>query len=119
MTTQNPQWLQERIWDNQRQAKARVCDCGDLILTGLNDDVCAFSVSAEPYRLNTHGQAAAAAAGRPLLTYIGGRLYRRDSATPSDDARVLAAHRCADPTPTTWRLPVPALRQEADDAPRF
>lgn len=68
-----PDWLARHLEDTGklgpdrigRAAKAHRCkDCGQLILTGLDDDMCAIVANADPIPLAPLGEALALIAGR-------------------------------------------------------
>ncbi len=104
-----------------RKAKLRRCPtCRRQILTGDDDDRCAFTARADPHPLTELGEALALLAGRTtysLARTAGGVvLWRRDvgqirrwpaSTHPSED--VLAEHRCDLPAPSGPLLAVANL----------
>lgn len=115
----HPTWLLEHLIRAghitergiSRKARVRTCErCGRVALVGLDADVCAFEVAADPLPLSRLGEALALVEGRRTFalvrTHRGYELDARDAsailgrpagATKRQD--VLAEHRCSAPGP--------------------
>lgn len=81
----------------RRAAHATTCpDCGALVLSGIDEDVCGLDVLADPNPVGTTGRALAVLTRRRLMTYgFDGRLYRVDSrAAMWTSAQLLPEHVC-------------------------
>jgi hypothetical protein len=100
-------------------------------MAGLDGDVCAFMISADPQPLNSFGEALAILAGRSTvkLTRRGGRslLTARDpwhitDRSPIERGDVLAEHRCGQHphpsgyAPTAFR-PLAVIETDDDEPP--
>lgn len=94
-----------------RRARLRYCQCGLIVMAGLDGEVCAFEAECDPRPLTALGEAAAYLAGLRTWSLRNGRgrfeLYPRNAAEitrhpAGTRARcdVLAEHRCG------VRLPV-------------
>lgn len=94
-----------------RRARIRTCECGERVLAGLDAEVCAFEVHADPMPLTALGEALALIDGRRTFAvhHEGGRyvLDWRDGHSiteapagtqPRED--VLRGHRCRTSPPT-------------------
>lgn len=94
-----------------RKAKPRRCRrCGRGVLSGLDGDVLAFDVDADPIALTPSGEVGALLAGRrtyALRTAGRPELDRRLSPHRSAEAVVVPEHDCGWTTPTAWRAPAP------------
>lgn len=100
---------------NRRTASLWTCRCGEPVLTGLDDDHCAFTATCDPYRLTALGEVEALRDGRWTYQLVRRSLDRRDQWNipghpPTVDLPVLAEHRCGQPIPADWIAP-PAPRQ--------
>jgi len=114
-----------------RYAQLGRCHCGAPVVAGIDGDVCAFMIRADPQPLNALGEALAILSGLATLklTRPGGRLLltARDpwhiSGRPWERADVIAEHRCGQfgspsgYTPSAFRPP--ALIETDDDEPPF
>lgn len=96
-----PQWLVRRHGGVFRTAALRTCPaCKAPILSGLDDDIAARSVRADPTPIDRMGEALAVLTGRATfdLVPIEGKrqLWRRDQWHIAGKRRypVLAEHRC-------------------------
>ena len=77
--TRTPPWLAAKIRANQRQARDGTCRrCGAPLLAGLDADVCAFTVTADPAPVGPGAELRALMAGRASFDLLGGELHRRD-----------------------------------------
>jgi len=129
MTTSSMQpWLIGQLIDQGiltqsrlgRKAKARECrHCRSWILTGLDADLAAIEVQADPHPLSPDGEVAALLDDRHTYDLEEHRLYRRYhwniAGRPAGERhRVLADHRCGAPIPASWQQPprLPSSRQE-------
>ena len=126
-----PGWLVEDIRANARCAFRRRCPtCSAPVLTGLDADAAALTVTVDPQPIDALGEALAVLAGRATfeawtagprveLEHRGaGRIAFRPAGTSS--VAVAAAHRCGSPPPTavTQRHTRPTSKELPDD-PRW
>lgn len=104
----------------RRKASLIRCKCGEHILTGLDDRVCALSARVDIYPLSNLGEVEAMRAGRRTYWLRGRELDRRDrwniAGNPASTITVLAEHRCDERIPATWCRPIhtPAPRRTVD-----
>lgn len=113
MTTTIPTWRRQLIVNNSRRTRLDTCSCGQPILTGLDDDNCAFVANTDLPFLTWAGELAARVVDqRKTYALQAGVLFRRDplqhigeSANP-----IVAEHRCGHPIPDTWRQPLTPRR---------
>lgn len=106
-----------------RRARATVCPrCHQPVLTGLDEDRCAFTATTDPVALTTVGEALALISGRATYQLTGRppHLLHRDqwriSGQPADTAIVLPSHQCgAPPLPTRAVDKPPANRKSGGD----
>lgn len=102
-----PRWLTQKLENLGLPAGGRGCHpatcrtCGAIVLTGLDNDVAAFTVAADPGLIDEHGELRAALGGRPTFdlehTRTRLQLTRRAPATIALGTRnrnVVAEHRC-------------------------
>lgn len=85
--------------------------CGMPVLTGLDADRAALTVTVDPYPLTPLGEVQALRAHRPTYLLTARQLDRRDrwnipGRPPTHARTVLATHDCTG-IPDTWRLPPP------------
>lgn len=119
-----PAWLQRTLGDTYRTVRLRTCPrCRAPVLAGLDADICAFSVRADPTPINTLGEAVAALAGRRTFDLVGGgsekRLYIREEHNINGTRRypIFPEHRCGqsmtayfdEPAKTTPRKKTPKI----------
>lgn len=114
---------------SRRGVSAGKCHtCKTLILTGLDEDLCASDVKVDPTPLSRLGEALALLGGRPTyelrrhgLTALA--LWRRDrwqisGRTPGITFDVVAAHSCySDALPTIPSVYIPTRKVEYDECP--
>lgn len=93
----------------RREIAPAVCDCGAVVLVGLDDEPCGVAAVADPLPLGTGGEAAALLAGRPTYDLRGIVIFTITRRTAFDISRgrggnriVLAAHECGQPVPAEW-----------------
>jgi hypothetical protein len=91
-------WKARRAADFARKASHTECKgCGRRILTGLDADVCAFSVTVDASPVDAEGEHSALTKGLRTYDLAGDCLWRRldrhIAADPKYDIHV--AHRCA------------------------
>lgn len=130
-----PTWLQRHLeqlglWNSdsfsRRLSAGRCHRCHAQVVRGLDADVAAISVTADPQPIDQLGEALALLAGRSSYS-----LLRRDSAwslSPRDEYRiragkpatVLAEHRCGSPPlPAGPPLPEPIRRPSFTEEPTW
>jgi len=118
-----------------RRARIRTCPCHQLVLAGLDEDICAFEVACDPNPLSPLGEALALVEGRRTLAVHRDRgrwvLDRRDhhdiAADPAGTKHredVVREHRCTSPPPphgmyTDSRFPETTPPLPADAQPTF
>lgn len=110
-----------------RRARAGACrGCSAPVIRGLDEDMCAFLVEADPHRLTPLGELQAALTGRATFT-LGGRppqLLHRDRnrirGNSPELVVVLAEHKCgAVPLDAYPDEPPAAIRTKGSDVPPF
>lgn len=100
-----PAWVANQLQDNKdnraaRTARYHKCDkCKEIIITGLDADIMAFTVTVDPTPLDPHKELACIMANRYTFTawptIEGYHLEHRDMFNMSDQQHpVLPAHRC-------------------------
>ena len=99
-----PAWLQRSQTGTTRAASIRLCPkCRAPILTGLDADICALTVRADPTALTPLGEAIALLQGRATYNLADGpgrkELDRRDRwrITAPRKHHVFPEHRCGQP----------------------
>lgn len=116
-----------------RSARARHCPkCGRVIMSGLDGDLCAFSVDVEPQPVDRYGEALALLSGRRSYSIrrvaghyeIDERCAIRIAANSADDVEVLITHICGQPftAPSrarARRLAPPERARPGEGAPPF
>jgi hypothetical protein len=118
-------WLKRHLVDNghltesgaSRKAKPRRCrTCNAVVVIGLDADMCAFEVHADPVPLSQLGEALAVATGRRTVSFcqsagaylLEQRWVEDIKARPAGTGTredVLAEHRCREPVPDLWSAP--------------
>lgn len=99
-----PKWLIQAIETKTggfRSARWTRCPkCQQIILQGLDDDIAAFTVQADPTPINPRQETACRLTARPTYAVTEGRqieLDRRDrwsTGKPSPDRPIIPAHKC-------------------------
>lgn len=90
------------------------------MLSGLDDELAAFTVRVDPYPLSPTGEVASLRASRRTYWLRHGALERRDrwnipGHPPCPDLLVLAEHRCGERPPDDWLAP-PSPRPQPQPA---
>jgi len=118
-----PLWKQAIIHAAARKAKITQCaDCGAIILTGLDDDICAHPAAADPRPLTWAGELGAHLLHtRRTYELSAGELHRRTESrrrAPPPFGPPIAAHICGQPLPDHWYAP-PTQRKDTthDECP--
>lgn len=100
-----PGWLKRALETKTggfRQAHWNRCpNCGQIILTGLDADTCAFTINADPTPITPRQEQLCALTGRPTYYVTAGQnrieLDRRDTYSigrPSPHYPIVPAHKC-------------------------
>lgn len=137
MTPPIAPWLRQHLQDTGRwngdhigrRARLATHECGQPVLTGLNDDNCAWPTTVDPHPLTPTGEMLALLGGRHTYDYWihaqelnGPRDHLRIPYRPATDTgstRVLAAHICGTPPLPHYPSPPPTPNQETNDDPPF
>lgn len=95
----------------KRKAEHMRCRCGQPVIVGLDADLAAFPARVESRRLTAAGEVAALTDGRITYEMKLGALDRRNRWTipgrpAGERTPVHAEHRCGQPMPAAWLLPV-------------
>jgi hypothetical protein len=122
-----PSWIQRGRGGATRAAGIRLCPkCRAPIITGLDADICAFTVRVDPTPLTPLGEAVAVLQGRTTYNLAGGpgrkELDPREAHHIEKPRRypVLAEHRCNRPL-DAFAAPAPKKERTVadDDTPPF
>lgn len=92
---------------------ARCSRCRADIVVGLDAHLAALLVTCDPEPLTRTGELLAVCAGRRVYHLdINHHLWHRSAwrLPTAARGRVLAEHRCGEPTPSTWRQQVPTKK---------
>lgn len=118
--------INERGGEAWRNASTRRCPtCSQIVLYGLDGDVCALSARVDPTPLTVLGEAVAVISGRGTynLTRVGGRqrLYLRDADAIEGDRRypVVPEHRCGAPLHQHAERIAARVTYSIPDTPQF
>lgn len=125
-----PAWITEQLKANRKPTYRRAAAftrcprCKQIILTGLDDDWCAFNVQADPTPINDHQESACATIKRPTYAADISRrnieLDRRPflaHGKPSSSP-ILPGHRCGARFPT-FLYPPESITPGATNEPPF
>ncbi|MCF8528047.1 MAG: hypothetical protein K9G80_11145 [Candidatus Nanopelagicales bacterium] len=101
-----------------RSPKAHRHRCGSAVLTGLDGDLAALAVTVDAALLSAVGEVQALTLRRRTYQHYRGALDRRDrwnvpGHPPSLGLPVHVEHRCTEPPPADWLLPIPAASAPA------
>lgn len=80
--------------------------CGQPVIAGPDNDACGIDATCDRTALSRAGELLAVISGRTTYQDDGTRLHRRDRWRIHTSApRVVAEHRCHQPTPSHWTQP--------------
>ena len=99
--------------------------CAAPVLTALDANRCALTVTLDPYALTPAGEVWALQDGRRTYQLTNGQLNPRDrwnipGRPPGPDHTILPSHRCHQPTPHQHRqppTPTPAATPNTEEIP--
>lgn len=126
-----PSWISDQLHDShpsdRRVARFHYCrKCGDIVITGLNDDWCAYTVTADPTPINRPTEIACIILARPTFnawpasTSSGWELERRNPRLlPTNRHPIVPAHICGRRFPGFLSEPEVVGGSDPDQAPPY